>query len=394
MRINGSPVSDRKDEGVDKGELEYRKEMAKWYINEGKRQLKSLPGWIQTLIAVLGVIILLMSFALAWQAVKPAPGPGEQVVTVDTSPGVVPDLKFMDRSQAEAKLSQMGFSSVSIQEMKEYASNDTQTIVIEQKPAPGSTIRKNETVTLYYGSKALYDKGKKEVTMPSVVGLSVNNAQAALAKAGFVKVIAPLPANTDKNRLVVTSQKPQKDEKVTLNDEVQLTLELGLQWDEVDAKLKAGFPAYKSFSKAEVLKGEDIQLTLAAKDPNMTSEAMLSERARSYKLGIEQVLGRTIGRVVLVNPGVEAMGDSNRAARRLTDQGLSVEAARVVCDGEAGNHQMRLDWVGQTLKEEIAATQINLSVVGTVDSTGQETVILCSVGGPGEQPTLVSFDVK
>lgn len=387
---------------MDKKELEYRKEMARWYVNEGKRQLQNLPFWVQGLLVGLTALVLIFVLALLWQGIKPESTPEnpQPTVTVDTTPAAVPDLKLMDRLVAEKKLSDMGFSSLSVKMAPEYSDNSPETIVISQTPAPGTVIRKDETVTLIYGSKALYEKGQKSVTMPSVNGLTLANAKAELQKLGFVKIVTPIENSMDEARLVVVEQTPVKDAKATLNDEVTLKSAPGFQWKEVQAKLAKGFAPYSTFSKVEQVlpegggTSEDIKLTLALNEKELTSEALLSERARSYKLGIEQVLERKIGRVLLVNPGVEAVGDSDKAARRVTEDGLTIATARFICDGEAGTRGMTLNWTPQTLKETVEAHQMVLSVVARTNDSGIESVVTCTVSGSDAAPKLVKYEVQ
>lgn len=387
---------------MNKEELEYRKEMAKWYVNEGKRQIKNLPFWIQALILTLCALVLIFALALLWQAVKPTPETENTTptVVVDTTPAAIPDLKLMDRLAAEKRLSDMGFTSVSVQTAPEYGDNEASTIVIAQHPTAGTVIRKNETVTLTLASKTLYEKGQKEVAMPSVAGLSLANAKAELQKVGFVKITAPVEKNMDEDRLVVTEQTPVKDAKATLNDEVTLKSMPGIQWNEANSKLVADFAAYSLFSKVELIvpegggSSENIRLTFAAHVPELPDEKALSERARSYKLGIEGVLGREIGKVVLVNPDVKAVGDSDKAARRMTDDGLTLKTAQYTCNNEAGVNQLILNWTSQTLKETVDAHQMVLTVVGKAEDTGQESVVTCTVSGSDAAPRLVKFEIQ
>lgn len=375
-------------------EWSYYRDLGKWYAGEAKRIFVNLPLLVKAVLVTLSALLLLVTSILIFQVVKPEPVEPPPTVAVDTTPAAVPDLRLSERTAAEQKLSAMGFTTVQVEIVKEYSSNSGATIVISQKPEPGTVIRKNEPITLYYGSKERYEAGQKEVTLPSVTGLTVDHALDLLAKEGFVKVTAPLPSGLARNRAVVTAQTPVKDTKATLNSEVKLTVAPGLEWPAVEKALAGNFAAWKLFSKAEPLGGEDVQLTLATRDESLTSEAALSERARSYKVGMEQVLGRPLGKVVLVNPGVGAKGDSSKAARRITEGGLGVATARQVCEQEASTRRVQLDWTVNNLEEAVTENQVILTVVGASEATGQEVVVTCKVSGTEVAPTLDSFTVQ
>lgn len=375
-------------------ELQYRVDLAKWYVGEGKRKFVNQPLWVRAIIYTLLAALTLVTLALVTQLTASPPEEPKPTVVVDSSPAVVPNLKEKDRLTAESTLKNLGFTNIQVSTLKEYASNTDDVIVIDQKPTPGTSISKIDAVTLYYGSKELYEKGKKEVAMPNVVGMTRDNAYKTLTAAGFVRINVPIPADLPLQRAVVTAQNVGKDSKVPLNTEITLTFGPGLQWDETQDKLAKEFTSYRAFSKLEPLGGEDIQLTLAKKDASLTTAEALSERARSYKLGIEQVLGRQIGRVLLVNPGVEVVGDSAKAARRITEDGLTITTARYICDQEASQRMMTLNWTSQTLKEAVEAHQIVLSVVASTNDSGLESVVTCTVSGSDSAPKLVKYEVQ
>ncbi len=105
------------------------------------------------------------------------------VVTVVVSSGKVatevqvPDVSGMDESSAQKKLEDAGFTVGTSNFV--YSSNYDEGIVIETSPAAGSTVSKDTEIIMSVS------RGAQKITVPNVVGMNDDDAQAALKSAGL-----------------------------------------------------------------------------------------------------------------------------------------------------------------------------------------------------------------
>lgn len=147
----------------------------------------------------------------------------QRLVTITISKGgqelTMPDLKSMNRTNAEEKLKKMGLkiSSVFEENSKEAAGT-----VIKQDPHSGSRITKGQTVdiTVSLGEK------KKEITVQNYQGLSVDNARSNLEANGLsLGSVSEIDSSQPKGTIV--GQSPAAGTVLTEGGSVSLTVSAG-----------------------------------------------------------------------------------------------------------------------------------------------------------------------
>ncbi|MBP1888560.1 serine/threonine-protein kinase [Clostridium moniliforme] len=104
----------------------------------------------------------------------------------------LPNLAEDDLNDAKAKLEALGITNINIDE--EYSDSISKGQVISQSPNSGEEVSKDTTVTL------VVSKGQKvtNVTVPKVIGMSVNDAKSTLSNAGL-SVTVESKKTTDKD---------------------------------------------------------------------------------------------------------------------------------------------------------------------------------------------------
>ncbi len=143
----------------------------------------------------------------------------ERLVTIHVSKGgeslEMPDLKGLNKADAEAKLKKMGLKVGSVYERN---SDEEAGTVIATDPKAGSKITKGQSVDI------TVSKGKKETknTVPDVTNLQVEGAKSALTSAGF-KVNVTKEEST-KAAGTVISQTPAGGSSVTAGSTVTLVV--------------------------------------------------------------------------------------------------------------------------------------------------------------------------
>ncbi|MCR5438248.1 MAG: Stk1 family PASTA domain-containing Ser/Thr kinase [Selenomonas sp.] len=143
----------------------------------------------------------------------------ERLITIHVSKGgeslEMPDLKGLNKSDAEAKLKKMGLKVGSVYERN---SDEEAGTVIATDPKAGSKITKGQSVDI------TVSKGKKETknTVPDVTNLQVDGAKSALTSAGF-KVSVTKEEST-KAAGTVISQTPAGGSSVTAGSTITLVV--------------------------------------------------------------------------------------------------------------------------------------------------------------------------
>ncbi|WP_033170515.1 Stk1 family PASTA domain-containing Ser/Thr kinase [Selenomonas sp. ND2010] len=143
----------------------------------------------------------------------------ERLITIHVSKGgeslEMPDLKGLNKSDAEAKLKKMGLKVGSVYERN---SDEEAGTVIATDPKAGSKITKGQSVDI------TVSKGKKETknTVPDVTNLQVDGAKSALISAGF-KVSVTKEEST-KAAGTVISQTPAGGSSVTAGSTITLVV--------------------------------------------------------------------------------------------------------------------------------------------------------------------------
>jgi beta-lactam-binding protein with PASTA domain len=127
------------------------------------------------------------SYAFVAKAISPGQveSPPSNLLTVIVQPATatVPALVGQSQAQAQAALSQAGLNLGAVtQQCSDSAASG---IVIEQSPAAGSAVADGRAVSVAVSS------GPCNALVPSVVGQSQAQAQAALSQAGFALAASP-----------------------------------------------------------------------------------------------------------------------------------------------------------------------------------------------------------
>ena len=134
----------------------------------------------------------------------------------------VPDLTNMTPSAAEAALKKLNLVASAGDSV--YSDSVETGNVAQQSPAPGTTVKAGDTVTYQLS------KGTESVDVPSVVGMSEQNARSALENAGFSVVVSS--DYSDKYKEGVVSYQSVTG-KATKGSEVDITVSLGAAQVEV-----------------------------------------------------------------------------------------------------------------------------------------------------------------
>lgn len=143
----------------------------------------------------------------------------ERLITIHVSKGgeslEMPDLKGLNKSDAEAKLKKMGLKVGSVYERN---SDEEAGTVIATDPKAGSKITKGQSVDI------TVSKGKKETknTVPDVTNLQVEGAKAALTSAGFK--VSVTKEESSKAAGTVISQTPAGGSSVTAGSTITLVV--------------------------------------------------------------------------------------------------------------------------------------------------------------------------
>ena len=143
----------------------------------------------------------------------------ERLITIHVSKGgeslEMPDLKGLNKSDAEAKLKKMGLKVGSVYERN---SDEEAGTVIATDPKAGSKVTKGQSVDI------TVSKGKKETknTVPDVTNLQVEGAKAALTSAGFK--VSVTKEESSKAAGTVISQTPAGGSSVTAGSTITLVV--------------------------------------------------------------------------------------------------------------------------------------------------------------------------
>jgi eukaryotic-like serine/threonine-protein kinase len=141
---------------------------------------------------------------------------GQVTINVSSGPGAVtvPDVTNQSQGTARTTLQQAGFTTI---ETREQASDDVPAgTVIGTDPPAGSQVAKTDPITLIVSS------GAERITVPSVQGLTEENAKSALEGLGLnVKVTDQRVAIPTQDGIVLT-QTPAASSQADKGDEVTI----------------------------------------------------------------------------------------------------------------------------------------------------------------------------
>lgn len=137
-------------------------------------------------------------------------------ITVSSGPGTarVPDLTGKPRSDAVKELEDLGFE---VAEERRSDDGIGENRVIETRPAAGQELERGTTVTVVIST------GKPQVTVPDVVGQTLDDARTELESAGF-KVTVTRKEDAGKEPGTVLAQDPAGASKTTQGASISLTV--------------------------------------------------------------------------------------------------------------------------------------------------------------------------
>ncbi len=140
---------------------------------------------VRTLIAVIAVFLLVVPAALA--QVKPQPAP-------------VPNVEGRPLSDAQKALVSAGFNAVvTFQNVTDPGKNN---VVLKQQIAPGTALAKGSSVSVVVGRYT----APAQQTVPSVVGMPLDKAQATLSQAKLNAAVTMQPVDQPQRNNVVLAQ--------------------------------------------------------------------------------------------------------------------------------------------------------------------------------------------
>jgi serine/threonine-protein kinase len=162
--------------------------------------------WVFLLVlAILGLLALAAYFLV--RELLPQEPTGVQV------PGVV----GQDVDQATERLRQAGFE---VEEVREFNDDVPRNEVFEQDPEAGERLERGETVTI------TVSRGTRAEEVPGVIGLSQEEAEAAIIDAGF-EVGSITPQASEEEEGIVIGQEPAEGERAQPGSEIDLVVSSG-----------------------------------------------------------------------------------------------------------------------------------------------------------------------
>jgi beta-lactam-binding protein with PASTA domain len=145
----------------------------------------------------------------------PQGSPVTIVVSNGPAAGKLPDLVGLAAADAAKQVTDLKLAPV----LKQVSSKEAPGTVVAQTPAAGTLAKP--------GSKVVLDvaKSTSSVTVPNLVGMSVQDATAALKQAGLIGRAAYVPSSQPKDTVV--AQRPPADAKVPSGSSVRVNVSRG-----------------------------------------------------------------------------------------------------------------------------------------------------------------------
>ena len=163
------------------------------------------PDGRRTWLTVLGVLLVLAALGVAAFFLVRSLVPPEQELTV-------PDVVGETEEEAEDILEELGFQ---VRFEREFSDEERRGIVIAQDPEPDTPGEEGDAVTL------TISKGEQGVEVPSVIGLSLDEATSVLAEAGL-EVGNVTSEESEEEEGTVLEQDPPGDSKADPETAVDL----------------------------------------------------------------------------------------------------------------------------------------------------------------------------
>jgi eukaryotic-like serine/threonine-protein kinase len=245
------------------------------------------------------------------------------LLTNRTQQVTVPQVVGADQANAEAKLRQEGFKVDSTSKFSEQPDGR----VIGQDPSGNAKADKGSTVTL------TVSKGREQVTVPQVVGLTAKSARGRLDKAGLTANERDENSTTvEKGRVISAS--PGEGEKVDKGSSVTLVVSSGPE--QVAVPDVTG----KSFDEASsTLQAAGLKVTRSDKESDQDPGTVL---AQNPKGGVQVATGSAVALVVAKAPSTVEVPDVTgedvaAAVRRLSSEGFEINQQTRDVDSPEGD---------------------------------------------------------
>lgn len=177
-------------------------------------RMKAINAWIRSPLAKTHFIIAGTSFVVAWLLVA-------LVLFPDTGPApsaIVPSVVGLRFEEAERKLGEAGLSAALGETVPSL--NAPRRYVLAQTPAAGTAVGPEVVVTLDVSA------GQLRAAVPVVVGLSRENATAAL-RAANLELGQVVERPGDEARGIVLSSQPEAGQQVPQGTPVELVVSAG-----------------------------------------------------------------------------------------------------------------------------------------------------------------------
>lgn len=164
----------------------------------------------RTWVAAVAVILILAALGVAAYFLVKTLVPQEAPVTV-------PDVVGETEEEATDRLEALGLN-VAVED--EYSEDERRGVVLEQDPAPDTELEEGDTVTL------IVSRGERPVEVPSVEGLTLDEATALIEEEGL-SVGNATAQESEEDEGIVLEQDPPSGAKVDPGSEVNLVVSGG-----------------------------------------------------------------------------------------------------------------------------------------------------------------------
>ena len=241
----------------------------------------------------------------------------EVVVSLGPQPTVIPmpDLQNKTREEALAALSQLGFSSETVEIVEKNDDNVPVDSVISTEPAKDSQLTKDTKITLYIS------KGQKITTlggMPNVVGETREKAEEILnnqkmnLQIEIEEVFDPVVAVG-----IVVGSEPDSGVGLKANDKVILRVSKGIEMKQMPSMVGMSLTEAKNKLKELGFTKEPVVKYLAGVEAEDTVVSQLPEAEKEYELGVEITLevsdGSLVPKTVTKNVVIDLKGRADES---------------------------------------------------------------------------------
>jgi serine/threonine-protein kinase len=235
----------------------------------------------------------------------------------------VPQVVGADQANAEAKLRQEGFKTDSTTKFSDQPDGR----VIGQDPSGNTKADKGSTVTL------TVSKGREQVAVPQVVGLTAKSARGRLDNAGLTASERDENSTTvEKGRVISAS--PGEGEKVDKGSSVTLVVSSGPE--QVAVPDVTG----KTYDEASsTLQAAGLKVTRTDKESDQDPGTVLAQNPKS---GVQVATGSSVALIVAKAPSTVAVPDVTgedvaTAVRKLSSEGFEINQQTRDVDSPEGD---------------------------------------------------------